>query len=106
MNPITTLEPEGMWAVLRGVLREVCGVDANIGRLNSDARFTEHGKQRVVRYDLEARVAELPYILHYQGCGTHYARGEDALRLAAFLTHVRASKDSRGAGHADPSVRV
>ena len=59
MNPITTLEPEDTWAVLRGVLREVCGTDANLERLTSDAQFTEHGKQRVVRYDLEARVAEL-----------------------------------------------
>ena len=41
MNPTTTLEPEETWAVLRGVLREVCGTDVNLERLTSDARFTE-----------------------------------------------------------------
>ena len=104
MNPITTLEPEDTWAVLRGVLREVCGTDANIERLNSDARFTEQGKQRVVRYDLEARVAELPYIQHYQWVGKYYQRGEDALRVAAVLRDIGANEGSRGAGLTVPTV--
>ena len=104
MNLMTTLEPEGMWAVLRGVLREVCGTDANIERLNSDARFTEQGKQRVVRYDLEARVAELPYIQHYQWVGKYYQRGEDALRVAAVLRDIGANEGSRGAGLTVPTV--
>src|SRR5437660_625057 len=104
MNPITTLEQEGMWAVLRGVLREVCGTDANIERLNSDARFTEHGKQRVVRYDLEARVAELPYIQRYQWVGKYYERGDEAARVAAVLRDIGASEGSRGAGLTVPTV--
>src|SRR5436853_5636485 len=104
MNLMTTLEPEGMWAVLRSVLREVCGTDANIERLNSDARFTEQGIQRVVRYDLEARVAGLPYIQRYQWVGKYYERGEDALRVAAVLRDIGASERSRGAGLAVPTV--
>ncbi len=104
MNPITTLEPEDMLAVLRGVLREVCGADANLERLTSDARFTEQGKQRVVRYDLEARVAELPYIQRYQWVGKYYERGEDALRVATVLRDIGASEGSRGAGLTVPTV--
>ena len=104
MNPITTLEPEDTWAVLRGVLREVCGTDANLERLTSDAQFTEHGKQRVVRYDLEARVAELPYIQRYQWVGKYYERGDDALRVAAVLRGIGASEGSRGAGLTVPTV--
>src|SRR5207237_6473488 len=104
MNLVAALEAEGMWAVLRCVLREVCGTDANIERLNSDARFTEQGKQRVGRYDLEARVAELPYIQHYQWVGKYYERGEDALRGAAVLRAIGASEGSRGAGLTVPNV--
>ncbi|TMF06724.1 MAG: hypothetical protein E6I41_11890 [Chloroflexi bacterium] len=104
MNPITTLEPEDTWAVLRGVLREVCGTDANLERLTSDAQFTEHGKQRVVRYDLEARVAELPYIQRYQWVGKYYERGDDALRVAAVLRGIGASEGSRGTGLTVPTV--
>src|SRR6266571_7356097 len=104
MNPVTTLEPEDMLAVLRGVLREVCGADANLERLTSDARFTEQGKQRVVRYDLEARVAELPYIQRYQWVGKYYEREEDALRVAAVLRDIRASEGFLGAGLAVPTV--
>src|SRR5207253_8894123 len=98
MNPITTLEPEDTWAVLRGVLREVCGTDANLERLTSDAQFTEHGKQRVVRYDLEARAAELPYIQHYQWVGRYYERGEDVLRIAAVLRAIGPKEGSSGLG--------
>jgi len=104
MNPITTLEPEDTWAVLRGVLREVCGTDANLERLTSDAQFTEHGKQRVVRYDLEARAAELPYIQHYQWVGKYYESGEDALRIAAVLRDIGANEGSRGTGLTVPTV--
>src|SRR2546427_2880766 len=104
MNPITTLEPEDTWAVLRGVLRDVCGTDANLERLTSDAQFTEHGKQRVVRYDLEARVAELPHIQRYQWVGKYYERGDDALRVAAVLRGIGASEGSRGAGLTVPTV--
>src|SRR5437899_6295785 len=104
MNPITTLEPDDTRAVLKGVLRQVCGTDANLERLTSDARFTEQGKQRVVRYDLEARVAGLPYIQRYQWVGKYYERGEDALRVAAVLRDIGASEGSRGAGLAVPTV--
>src|SRR5213594_3549294 len=104
MNPTTTLEPEETWAVLRGVLRQVCGTDANLERLTSDARFTEQGKQRVVRYDLEGRVAELPYIQRYQWVGKYYEREEDALRVHAVLRDIRASEGSRGAGLTVPTV--
>src|SRR6266571_3547096 len=104
MNITTTLAEEDTRAVLGNVLREVCGADANLERLTSDARFTEQGKQRVVRYDLEARVADAPYIRHYQWVGKYYEREEDALRVAAVLRDVRASEGFRGAGFAVPTV--
>ena len=82
---LPTLDSGETQEVLSAALREVHGPDARLDRWTADARFTEHGKQRVVRYDLQARLAGSREAQHDQWVGKFYDRDEDARRVAAVL---------------------
>src|SRR5205809_1018617 len=82
---LPTLDSGETQEVLSAALREVHGPDARLDRWTADARFTEHGKQRVVRYDLQARLAGSREVQHDQWVGKFYDRDEDARRVAAVL---------------------
>ena len=82
---LPTLDSGETQEVLSAALREVHGPDARLDRWTADARFTEHGKQRVVRYDLQARLAGSREVQHDQWVGKFYDRDQDARRVAAVL---------------------
>jgi len=72
-------------AVLSAALRQAHGPDVRLEGWTEDFRFTEHGKQRVVRYDLQARLPGAAQVWHEQWVGKFYERDEDARRVAAVL---------------------
>jgi aminoglycoside phosphotransferase (APT) family kinase protein len=72
-------------AVLSAALRDVHGPDARLEGWTADFGFTEHGKRRVVRYELRARVASAPDVRHDQWVGKFYEREQDARRVADVL---------------------
>jgi len=82
---LPTLDSGETQAVLSAALRDVHGPDARLAGWTADFRFTEHGKQRVVRYDLQARLADAPEVQHDQWVGKFYDRDEDARKVAAVL---------------------
>jgi aminoglycoside phosphotransferase (APT) family kinase protein len=75
-------------AVLRAALRDAAGggADAHLAAWTVDSHFARYGKRRVVRYDLEARVAGVPR--HYRWVGKFYDRDEDARRVATVLRQL------------------
>lgn len=82
---LPTLDSGDTQALLSAALRDVHGPAARLEGWTADFRFTEHGKQRVVRYDLQARLAGSREIQADQWVGKFYDRGEDARRVAAVL---------------------
>ena len=82
---LPTLDSGETPTMLTAALRELHGPDARLEGWSADFRFTEHGKQRVVRYDLQARVAGAPDVHRDQWVGKFYDRDEDARRVAAVL---------------------
>lgn len=104
MIPATILGPGETRAVLSKVLRVVHGTDAQLEGWTSDSRFTEYGKKRVVRYDLEARVAGVPHLQRFHWLGKYYENDEDALRVAAAVKEIGASEGAHGAGLAVQTV--
>src|SRR5438094_908159 len=85
MNPAESLQPDETHAVLSGALRELEGVDARLEGWAADDTFTPFGKRRVVRYELEARLAGTPHVRRYRWLGKFYDRDEDARRVGAVL---------------------
>src|SRR5437879_13907718 len=81
MNPAESLQPDETQAVLTGALRELEGVDARLEGWAADDTFTPFGKRRVVRYELEARLAGTPHVRRYRWLGKFYDRDEDARRV-------------------------
>jgi len=104
MNPAESLQPDETHAVLSGALRELEGVDARLEGWAADDTFTSFGKRRVVRYELEARLAGTPHVRRYRWLGKFYDRDEDARRVATVLRELGASNGHAGFGLAVPSV--
>src|SRR5438270_5214143 len=104
MNPAESLQPDETQAELSGALRELEGVDARLEGWAADDTFTPFGKRRVVRYELEARLAGTPHVRRYRWLGKFYDRDEDARRVATVLRELGASNGSAGFGLAVPSV--
>ena len=98
------LAPDETEAVLAGALHELEGYDAKLETWTSDTQFTEYGKRRVVRFDLQAEVGGIPQHRRYQWLGKFYDRDEDARRVAAVLQQVASSDGGKKAGVAVPSV--
>src|SRR5438093_8461520 len=93
---LPTLDSGETKAVLSAALRDVHGPDARLEGWTADFRFTEHGKQRVVRYDLQARLASAPEVRHDQWVGKFYGRDGDARRVAADLQALVDAGGTRG----------
>ena len=105
MNPSTgSLEREATEAVLTGALRRLEGVDAHLEGWVADDHFTEYGNRRVVRYDLEARVAGVPHVRRYRWLGKFYEHDDDARRVATLLTAIAAPDGRDRIGLEVPSV--
>src|SRR5436189_5080596 len=66
--------------------------------------ITRFGKRRVVRYELEARLAGGPHICRYKWVGKFYDRDEDARRVATVLRELGESNAHAEFGLAVPSV--
>ena len=88
MNPAEALQPDETKAVLSGALRELEGVGARLEGWTADDTFTSFGKRRVVRYELEARLAGGPRVHRYRWVGKFYDRDEDARRVATVLREL------------------
>lgn len=104
MKATTNLEPKETWAVLSQALREALGPNMQLERWTSDAQFTEHGKKRVVRFDLEAREAGIPHLQRYRWVGKRYESEENALFVASVLRIIERSQAARIAGLVVPTV--
>src|SRR5437870_12353323 len=100
MNPAESVRPDETQAVLSGALRELEGVDARLEGWAADDTFTRFGKRRVVRYELEARLARTPHVRRYRWLGKFYDRDEDARRVATVLREMAAYNSSAGFGFA------
>ena len=105
MNPIPgNLAPEETQAVLADVLHALEGKEIRLDGWTADNGFTEHGKRRVVRYDLEAQDVRSSHTRRYRWVGKFYDRDEDARRVSAVLERLSAA-DGRARGSvAVPSV--
>lgn len=99
-----TLDPRDTQAALSAALREVHGADARLEGWNADFHFTEHGKQRVVRYDVHARVPGVPHVRHYRWVGKLYDRDDDAHKVATVLRELAAADCGTRGGLVVPGV--
>jgi len=89
--------------VLRAALRALHGGDARLEGWTTNDAFTQYGKRRVVRYDLEARVGGgAPR--HYEWLGKFYERDEDARRVAGVLRQLAAALGRVPGGPAVPGA--
>jgi len=88
MNPAETLQPDETHAILSGALRELEGAGARLEGWTADNTFTPFGKRRVVRYELEARLAGGPDVRRYRWVGKFYDRDDDARRVATVLREL------------------
>lgn len=90
-------------AVLGTALREVHGAGAQLEAWTSDP-ITKHGRHRVVRYDLHARVAGAPEVQHYQWVRKFYDRDDDARTVATVLRQLAVTGCGAGSGLVIPRV--
>jgi len=103
LNPSTVAQREAVQAALSGALREVYGTGACLVGWDA-APLSQRGRHRVVRYDLQARVAGLPDVQHYQCVGKFYERDEEARRVAIALRALGAATGRAGHGVITPRV--
>ena len=96
--------PEEARSVLSTTLREVYGADTRLVDWSADPQFTRYGKERVVRYDLHARVADLPHAQHCLWVGKFYDRDDDARKVAMVLRKLPATDDGAQGDLALPKV--
>src|SRR5438093_1571925 len=97
-------QPEATQALLTGALRELEGIDTRLETWTADDHFTQFGKRRVIRYDLEARLAAAPNVRRYHWLGKFYDRDEDARRVASVLRELASFDGHAQSGLAFPSV--
>src|SRR5882762_7312568 len=101
---LPTLDSGETEAVLSAALRDVHGPDARLEAWSVDSRFTEHGKQRVVRYDLQVRLARTEGVQRDQWVGKFYDRDQDARRVAAVLRALAVGDCGARGGFSVPRV--
>jgi aminoglycoside phosphotransferase (APT) family kinase protein len=99
----TTLDSDETAAVLSAALQELQGMGTRLEGWTADDRFTEHGKGKVVRYDVEARPPGDRRVHHFQWFGKFYERDEDARRVMTVLRGLSMSSGGRR-GLAVPTV--
>jgi aminoglycoside phosphotransferase (APT) family kinase protein len=97
------LHPAETQAALVAALREVHGPGARLEAWTADP-LTRHGRHRVVRYDVAARVADVPPVRRCRWVGKFYDRDEDARRVTAVLRELAVTACGGGAGVVVPSV--
>jgi aminoglycoside phosphotransferase (APT) family kinase protein len=86
MNPMAPmLTSEETRAFLSSALQTEDGAGARLGGWTLDDRFTEYGKRRVVRYDLEFQTTEGSEPRRHLWVGKFYDRDEDAREVASVL---------------------
>lgn len=103
MNPSPAAQREAMQAALSAALREVHGTGACL--LGWDAApLSKRGRHRVLRCDLQARVAGLSEVQHYEWVGKFYDRDDEARRVAATLRAVAAAAGRARQGVITPGV--
>ncbi len=101
--PPTTLSAADIGVALAAALRAVHGA-GGVVETWSEHPLSKRGKHRVVRYDVQARVACGADVQHYQWVGKFYERDEDACGVATTLREVAASGCGARGGFAVPSV--
>jgi len=89
--------------VLSAALRQVHGSDASLKGWAAQP-LTKHGRQRVVRYDVQARATSGRDEVSYQWVGKFYDHDGDARRVAAVLRELAGSDCSVRGGMAIPRV--
>ena len=89
--------------VLGAALRELHGAGAQLEAWTADP-LTKHGKHRVVRYDLHARVAGAPDVQRYQWVRKFYGADEDARTIATVLRQLAATGCGAGGRLVIPRV--
>ncbi|HEX9339928.1 MAG TPA: aminoglycoside phosphotransferase family protein [Thermoplasmata archaeon] len=105
MIPISsTLQPDETEAVLVAALQDLQGTGTRLERWTADDRFTEHGKRKVVRYDLEARLPGSHRVQRFRWLGKFYDSDEDARRVMAVLRDLATNGSSGREGLAVPNV--
>jgi phosphotransferase family enzyme len=104
MAALATPETDPTVGVLTAALQAVHGAGARLERWNVDPNFTRHGRGRVTRYDLEARVGggRAPERRHYRWLSKWYDSEAEGARVAGVLRELAAS-DCRARGGPDVS---
>src|SRR5437867_1555363 len=100
--PLPAVDPDETQAILSAALHEVRGGEARLMGWTADSRFTENGKRRVVRYDLEVRLAGIS--LAYQWLGKFYDNDVDPRRVASVLRNLGDADIRARDGLAVPTV--
>lgn len=104
MNASTAmLSPEDTGTVLAAALHQAQGADTELEAWTAEP-LSKRGKRRVVRYDLQARVAGLPDVQRYQWVGKFYERDTDARAVARILRELAATDCGARGGFVVPSV--
>jgi Ser/Thr protein kinase RdoA (MazF antagonist) len=105
MTPLSaTLDTEETQAVLATALEEVQGTGTRLEGWTADDRFTEYGKRKVVRYDIEARRPWDHGVHRFQWLGKFYDDDEDAHQVMAVLRDLAANGGRGRDGLAAPRV--
>jgi Phosphotransferase enzyme family len=85
-----TPDADRMYAVLSATLHHVRGPAVRLEGWTVDTAFPPHGKQRVVRYDLQVRAEGAPLAERCAWVGKVYEREEDGRRVAGVLRELAA----------------
>ncbi len=89
--------------VLNAALREYLGAEARLEEWAAQPA-SKRGKQRAVRYDLDARAAGAPQACRYEWVGKFYEQDDDARRVARVLRELAATDCCARGGLMIPSV--
>jgi aminoglycoside phosphotransferase (APT) family kinase protein len=97
MGALATARGDATAGVLTAALQAVHGAGARLEHWSVDPAFTPHGRGRVTRYELAARVASAPEVVRHDWLGKWYDTAADGARVAAVLAELGAS-DCRARG--------
>ena len=104
MNPpAPTLSAPDVGVALAAGLRAVYGTDGTVETWSAHP-LSKRGKHRVVRYDVQARIAGGAEVQHHQWVGKFYEHDEDACGVATTLRELAASRCGARGGFVVPSV--
>ena len=102
-TPKPALSPDEERAVLSAALREVEGPDAVLESWSADP-LSKHGRRRVIRYDVRARVPGAQESRRHLWVGKFYDREDDARTVAGVLTGLATMDPAAGDGLIVPRV--